>query len=543
MALQHIIQKFRAHITPKKTTSIQAPTSVSNSPSSPNRDYIHDPTKRNIQIDILNIILSYINPPLLAPFFIQNNINHAITFKYNPTIHNLVLINSHRTIFKFFPNIKLTHLTVHDINIDINLIHITHLHLKCNPPPYSSWSQFNPNYLNLAQLCPHLISFQISDAFFLDLQLINACTHLTTLHLSHITTITNINTLLTCPHLKTVKFKSCIIQSWFYLTISKCLALTTLHFIACKHHTDLNVIQLNCPHLYNYIISGPINISNAHHLRTHNYPTLHTISIIHNPNLINLNHLPTHNLHKLDLSGSSSLQHIHPLKTCTNLRTLILSKCSNLISIEGLEFCTKLSSLLLDHCSRITHLNPLTGCPNIKLLGLSSCLALNNIDGLRGCKLTGIDFRNCHILPTIKPLNMSHNLQYINLINCHQITDLTPLNNCSKMKYINIRGCINITNITTFSHFTSLRALDIQHCDSLKDIVILKTCTVLQYALVSNQNLEPFSSCINLLSIEIDGSPVDLTPLINCINLKIIKLNYHTDWVIPFELESYITFE
>ena len=150
---------------------------------------------------------------------------------------------------------------------------------------------------------------------------------------------------------------------------------------------------------------------------------------------------------------------------------------------------------------------------------------------------SGIKMEGDETIPflDLNPLSKCKNLQVLELVDlgCETV-DFSPLADCSKLDTIIVTNTHNLSDIDSSGYTRHLighvRSIELSPLRSLTNLRVLKLNDIQKTSL----DLSPLTCCPLLEELEISGSLVleedgtlsnlDLTPLIECNSLQVIKL-------------------
>lgn len=229
--------------------------------------------------DVLNIVLSYVEPINLHLFFLKHNLNFMTKFKYN-AIHYRLDFGVIVTIFGSFPNIILTGLyfdygdhnkKYHNLlSTRINLHHL--IHIKTMSTEINDFLNLCTNVIIFeidAQICPKNLhkcvkvrSIHITgvNRIFVGIEFewFNVLEHVSinsaTLYSQNSTTLYSqiFDELLKHPHLLTLKLNDCLWPTKIVCIRNK--TLRYLKIVSCKSSLIDFIIEFDAPNLKTFIV-------------------------------------------------------------------------------------------------------------------------------------------------------------------------------------------------------------------------------------------------------------------------------------------------
>jgi len=181
------------------------------------------------------------------------------------------------------------------------------------------------------------------------------------------------------------------------------------------------------------------------------------------------------NLRRIDLSNSKDLTDIPDLSRITNLERLDLSGCTSLSHIHSpIGFLKKLAFLNLRNCCNLViidfgHIGKMS---SLKVLHLSGCTKLESTpDFTRATHLEYLDMDNCSSLSTIhESIGVLSNLTFLSLRGCLELDSIpTDIHSLISLQTLDLCGCLNLTDLLPrqafSSHLISLILLDLSFCN------------------------------------------------------------------------------
>ncbi|CAH8387522.1 unnamed protein product [Eruca vesicaria subsp. sativa] len=196
------------------------------------------------------------------------------------------------------------------------------------------------------------------------------------------------------------------------------------------------------------------------------------------------------NLHKLDLSGCSSLVELpSSIGNATNLKELKLSKCSSLLELpSSIGNLQKLQRLTLKGCEKLESIPVNINMESLKELDLADCSSLKtfpeistNVERLKlkGTKIEDIplsirSWTHLHHLsmPYSESLRKSLNTFDLITVLClcdKRIQELSPcIKKMSRLRKLVISGCTKLVSLPQLPE--SLRYLKAENCESLERV-------------------------------------------------------------------------
>lgn len=373
--------------------------------------------------DITQLIISYLKPERLLPFFINNISLHT---KFRHQCHDS--LNKYDFVYQHFPNVIHTGITL--LSPDK---HEKYCYIK------RTWGTTKDDW---AHKFPNLKSITLSCHFNNINMFHNFSPNILHITLHDCPNLTNISSLSQCSKLRTLQIRFCRnIQHLPFLspklksiTIYSCFNInniTTLHIC-----TNLRSITI---YTYGSSFSAPIDLS----------PLKSCIKLKHikllGNSFINTNFITKlTKLKYLSMSGSppilppnltslhisnSPIKNTSLLKSCINLKYLKFVACHSLIDFSHLQLPT-LRTLNLTFC-KFTQLLNIGLCPSLHTLSLRETEPLKTLKGFSNFpSLKHLDLSCCEWLSTLNGLEKCLQLETINLNTCHALRDVTTLKSC-----------------------------------------------------------------------------------------------------------------
>lgn len=276
---------------------------------------LHKYTKHSISLsphpiqDINNIIIIYLSPHQLLPFFTTNTKLH-----YDAR-HYCLHIKDANYIFNHFPNMIITGIHLNELYIDepsisltifiSKLIHISQTYNRTNTNSYLT--PYNHN---------HITSFTITNPCTENIETLSLFPKLNSLTLNHYGPYLDLDALKMIHNLHTLKllFESeGIIFEYDIYDILKCKQLKYLKLVGSFTNNNMFISHQNLQ-IFKYIATN----CETNTIFFTNCPNLKTIKISNSP-LSHINLATTPNLHNFKLSNCPNLQNISGLTQCKKL--------------------------------------------------------------------------------------------------------------------------------------------------------------------------------------------------------------------------------
>ncbi|MED6191639.1 hypothetical protein PIB30_117733 [Stylosanthes scabra] len=230
-------------------------------------------------------------------------------------------------------------------------------------------------------------------------------------------------------------------------------------------------LKLLIIHQENY--SGSLNsLSNClEYLSWHGYPF---------PSLP-LNFEPFASLVELNLPGSS-IQHLwEGRKSLVCLRRVDLSNSKELLETPNFEWCTNLKRLDLSGCTNLQKVHPSIGLlERLVYLNLRDCNSLVSLNFGDDCKLSSLivlHLSGCTKLENTPDFSGLLNLEYLDLEQCTSLAELhDSIWALGKLRSLSLRGCTRLKEGPDgIGCMTSLQTLDFQGCSKLSELQLVRS--------------------------------------------------------------------
>ncbi|XP_029144333.1 TMV resistance protein N [Arachis hypogaea] len=206
------------------------------------------------------------------------------------------------------------------------------------------------------------------------------------------------------------------------------------------------------------------------YLSWHGYPFPSLPSVFH----------PSECLVEMNLSGSSIKSLWEGRKTFFRLTILDLSNSKKLMETPNFEWCTSLKRLDLSGCTNLQHVHPSIGLlARLVYLNLRNCSSLVTLYfGGDECKLSSLivlHLSGCTKLETMLDFSRILNLEYLDLEQCTSLAKVhESLWSLGKLRSLSLRGCLGLKEgPNDISWMTSLQTLDFQGCSRLLKLQLI----------------------------------------------------------------------
>ncbi|KAL1299267.1 hypothetical protein AAHE18_18G096800 [Arachis hypogaea] len=247
--------------------------------------------------------------------------------------------------------------------------------------------------------------------------------------------------------------------------------------------SKMKYLELLIIHQKEYYSGGPIrSLSNyLKYLSWHDYPFPSLPSVFH----------PSQSLVEMNLPGSSIKRLWEGRKNFVYLTRIDLSNSKELTEMPNFECCTNLKRLDLSGCTKLQQIHPSIGfLTRLVYLNLRDCSSLVSLNfGDDKCKLSSLivlHLSGCTKLKSTPDFSGLLNLEYLDLEQC---TSLVYMHNSiwalEKLRSLSLRDNINLKGGPNgMACMTSLHTLDFQGCSNLSELrlVISRHETVRHYS-------------------------------------------------------------
>lgn len=532
--------------------------------------------------DIIRLIITYLDPLSLEPFFNLHKVDFRLSFKYDAYYFPRLTVQEFERIFRQFPNIKITGVAInisklkkitryhHILKFDLNGSFINIHKLRNHRITHLSLRSKKALTLNLE---PFDNCMRHIDIMFCNLENIKGISFCTALKSFRASNYANISELTCCPELRTLELRGCnnldvlyklnlrtlILNKCTILNLpTNCINLRTLDLTTCV----ILKLPTNCINLQKLILYDCHNLTNVNELSgCINLRTI-TISSCHNiENIDGLNGCDT--LRILTLQCCNKLGSISKLSQNKKLQKIDIWWCKNLTGVEDIiKFCSP-QKIEISSCKKAIKINELincsslcefevvdcgknkweftTNCTKLEIIridnytedfrNLTNCTTLKKleiVDSNNLISLFGLPYHHlkelkldwCRNLINLNPLKECTSLTHLRLTECHILKDLSPLSNLTKLTHIDVQFCTNIQNIDDLYNIPELYELNLAGCHKLKSLNVLT-----QHSHISFLKLD---ECTSLEALpNLSKSQLRLIQFRYCDNLKDITTLFH----------------
>jgi hypothetical protein len=476
---------------------------------------------KQIPLDVVQIIISYLNPLFIIDFFEEYNIPYDFKFKYDMSnyciyvcdnyknikntllcLENYINYYEYKNILKKFKNMIITGIklkfnvqTILNLKLFTNIV-FTNLHdIKCIKLVGISNFTYDMSIMNIS-IFENLNNLEILSIKYFFLQ--------------SKSNICKIN----CSNMHTLKILYCEkLSSFKFVLVGNLMKLQTIQidkedfdnfsFEACTNLLNLNYdIDMGIDNLIKFnkleylTLSNITNTDLSYINKMNNIKSLTFDKGVFKLNMNYLKDIYT-NLKEISINDKKyDSTNLNFLENCINLESFYLTKNNQILDIYFLRNCHNLKKLEINNCFNLYHVNIIKNLHNLEHISIVDCPDLSKLDLQNNKKLKCIKFKfyenteiyNLENCEHLEILEISYcNMQNIDFLKLTKLKILI-IDNCNFIRFLNICSltqcnkliisyCNNLENIYFNKILYNLEAFVVSNCYKLKKINFLHNCT------------------------------------------------------------------